>query len=255
MLRVIRELRPAWVVGENVAGIVNMALDEVLSDLEGIGYACQAFIIPACAVDAPHRRDRCAIVAHADSTGQQRREQQEAPSAGGQAEPHGPACKRGYAANTDGPLLESAVTDEDAPGWAGLTDKSALSDTHDRRGTLRWNGELPTVENPGGSGADHGGGAPERGGGERRTAQSGMGGGYDGVSSWMDGVRTGWADGSWEYGIERIARDVPERVNRLKCLGNAVVPAQFYPIFCAIAEAERNISNEIKKEKEQNWQF
>lgn len=64
MLRVISELRPAWVVGENVAGIVNMALDTVLSDLENIGYTCQAFIIPACAVDAPHRRDRCAIVAH-----------------------------------------------------------------------------------------------------------------------------------------------------------------------------------------------
>lgn len=63
MLRVISELRPAWVVGENVAGIVNMALDQVYSDLENEGYAVQAFIIPACAVDAPHRRDRCAIVA------------------------------------------------------------------------------------------------------------------------------------------------------------------------------------------------
>ena len=62
MLRVISELRPAWVVGENVAGIVNMALDQVYSDLESIGYAVQAFIIPACAVDAPHRRDRCAII-------------------------------------------------------------------------------------------------------------------------------------------------------------------------------------------------
>ena len=67
MLRVIKELRPAWVVGENVAGIVSMALDQVLFDLESIGYSCQAFVIPACAVDAPHRRDRCAIVAHACS--------------------------------------------------------------------------------------------------------------------------------------------------------------------------------------------
>ena len=67
MLRVISEIRPAWVVGENVAGIVSMALDTVLSDLESIGYACQAFVIPACAVDAPHRRDRCAIIANADS--------------------------------------------------------------------------------------------------------------------------------------------------------------------------------------------
>ena len=63
MLRVVSELRPTWVVGENVAGIVSLALDTVLSDLESIGYASWAFIIPACAVDAPHRRDRCAIVA------------------------------------------------------------------------------------------------------------------------------------------------------------------------------------------------
>ena len=51
MLRVISELRPAWVVGENVAGIVNMALDQVYADLENEGYAVQALIIPACAVD------------------------------------------------------------------------------------------------------------------------------------------------------------------------------------------------------------
>ena len=69
MLRVIEELRPAWVVGENVAGIVSMALDTVLSDLEGIGYAVQAFVIPACAVDAPHRRDRVAIVGYAQHHG------------------------------------------------------------------------------------------------------------------------------------------------------------------------------------------
>ena len=64
MLRVIQEIWPAWVVGENVAGIVSMALDTVLSDLENLGYSCQAFVIPACAVDAPHRRDRVAIVAN-----------------------------------------------------------------------------------------------------------------------------------------------------------------------------------------------
>ena len=58
MLRVVQELRPSWVVGENVAGIVNLALDTVLSDLEGIGYTSQALIIPACAVDAAHERKR-----------------------------------------------------------------------------------------------------------------------------------------------------------------------------------------------------
>ena len=67
MLRVIRELRPSWVIGENVPGIVNLALDTVLSDLEGEGYSAQPFIIPACGVDAPHKRDRVCIVAHANN--------------------------------------------------------------------------------------------------------------------------------------------------------------------------------------------
>ena len=49
MLRVIEELRPSWVIGENVVGIIDMALDTVLSDLEAIGYSVQAFVVPACA--------------------------------------------------------------------------------------------------------------------------------------------------------------------------------------------------------------
>ena len=65
MLRVIREIAPAWVLGENVPGIINLALDTVLSDLESEGYACQAFVIPACGVDAPHKRERVCILAHA----------------------------------------------------------------------------------------------------------------------------------------------------------------------------------------------
>lgn len=65
MLRVIRELRPRWVLGENVPGLINLALDTVLSDLDREGYTAQAFVVPAAGVDAPHRRDRVCIVAHA----------------------------------------------------------------------------------------------------------------------------------------------------------------------------------------------
>ena len=67
MLRVIREAQPRWIVGENVRGLTNwndgVVFDEVLSDLEAEGYAAQSFLVPACAVDAPHRRDRVWIVA------------------------------------------------------------------------------------------------------------------------------------------------------------------------------------------------
>ena len=64
MLRVIREIKPSWVLGENVPGIINLALDTVLSDLEREGFSTQTFIIPACGIGAPHKRDRVAILAH-----------------------------------------------------------------------------------------------------------------------------------------------------------------------------------------------
>lgn len=61
-----------------------------------------------------------------------------------------------------------------------------------------------------------------------RPAQPGLGGMADGLPHWLD-----------EPGdVPRIATGVKDRVNRLKCLGNAVVPQQFYPIFQAIAEIE-----------------
>ena len=64
MLRIINKAKPDWVLAENVAGIVKMELDTVLADLEAEGYTCGAVIIPACAVNAPHRRDRVWIVAN-----------------------------------------------------------------------------------------------------------------------------------------------------------------------------------------------
>ena len=67
MLRVIREVKPDWIVGENVFGLINwsngLVFDEVQTDLEAQGYEVQAFVLPACATDAPHRRDRLWIIA------------------------------------------------------------------------------------------------------------------------------------------------------------------------------------------------
>ena len=65
MYRLIREIRPRWIICENVAGHVELGLDTVLNDLATIDYAATPFVIPACAVGAPHRRDRVWIVAHA----------------------------------------------------------------------------------------------------------------------------------------------------------------------------------------------
>ena len=97
MLRVIREIQPTWVVGENVAGIVSMVesceevemgraddifeeniiyrkeqeftIERICKDFEREGYSVQPIVIPACAVGAPHRRDRVWFIAHRDNAG------------------------------------------------------------------------------------------------------------------------------------------------------------------------------------------
>ena len=73
MCRVIREIQPRFVVGENVAGLLSwnngMVFHEIITDLENEGYETQAFLIPACATNAPHRRDRIWFVAHSVNCG------------------------------------------------------------------------------------------------------------------------------------------------------------------------------------------
>lgn len=71
MLRVIREIKPKYIVGENVAGLLSwsggLVFDEVHSDLEASGYEVQAVVIPAAAINAPHGRDRVWFIAHSNS--------------------------------------------------------------------------------------------------------------------------------------------------------------------------------------------
>lgn len=71
MFEAIKQIRPRYVVGENVRGVLNwsngLVLEEVFSDLESEGYEVQAFVLPASGISAPHRRDRVYIVAHANS--------------------------------------------------------------------------------------------------------------------------------------------------------------------------------------------
>lgn len=86
MLRAIREIQPRWVVGENVFGIVNwnggLVFDEVQADLEAEGYETIPFILPACAVNAPHRRDRVWFVAYSDRKSRQQRTKRESKKCG-----------------------------------------------------------------------------------------------------------------------------------------------------------------------------
>ena len=73
MLRIIQDCKPRWVIGENVVGLINInegvLFEQVQTDLEKEGYSVQSVVIPACAKNAPHRRDRVWIVGYSNDTG------------------------------------------------------------------------------------------------------------------------------------------------------------------------------------------
>jgi DNA (cytosine-5)-methyltransferase 1 len=71
MRRVIAEFYPTWILVENVTGFIGLFLDQALSDLEAEGYETGAIVLPAVAFDAPHRRDRVFLMAHAHSLREQ----------------------------------------------------------------------------------------------------------------------------------------------------------------------------------------
>lgn len=173
MLRVITELRPRCVVGENVPGIIKIAAGQVVKDLERAGYHVVMFNFEAAAVGAWHRRSRVfftglADVADTDGSGLQGRKQPETPDA---AEDTGEQPSRAPAGE-----CSEAVYNAMRSGCAGDARREQSQELADGRC---------------------------------------------------------WAA---EPDVGRVAHGIPARVDRLKCLGNAVVPQQAYQIFRALKE-------------------
>jgi DNA (cytosine-5)-methyltransferase 1 len=202
MLRVIQEARPTWIVGENVAGIIGLALDKVCSDLEACGYEVEPIIIPACGVDAPHRRDRVWIMGNAKFNGhsasqkrsgllhkseEQTREIEKWESSGASCSPQNVADSK---CDAEG----SAYRQDEREGQRG-----------------RQNQNIIERNEVGSNLAD--------GGKDVAYANSGR----------ICGVR--WLA---EPGLGRLANGIPNRVAKLKGLGNAIVPQVAYEILKAI---------------------
>jgi DNA (cytosine-5)-methyltransferase 1 len=104
MLRAITEIQPRWIVGENVRGIISwnggLVFEEVQTDLEAVGYEVLPFLLPAAAVNAPHRRDRVWFVAYSKS---KRRRQQ----------PQEDRARKDRRFNNDGEIWNVADTDSE----------------------------------------------------------------------------------------------------------------------------------------------
>lgn len=374
MLRVIRELRPRCVVGENVPGIIKIAAGTVVADLEQAGYHVVVFNFEAAAVGAWHRRSRVffvgysehdgqhglpelrgdetasderraekpqaagesagtskpgndpgvpgsqcrskwthayndtAIIPDADCERQQRREQSGTPDAAKDAGEQPPCAPTGKCRETADNAVRSGCNGEhwrcesqefaDGRCWAaepdvgggidglsgwvdsigGMTDDATKTRTGEILRDVRETFNEETIQRYVGrfrevlpeevllaylceysERTDRGGAAMESGAvaetvlrdlwhtieAARASHQREYRNKYarkysDALLRLSHGapslVPQAWENGSWEDGIERVGRNIPARVDRLKCLGNAVVPQQAYPIFCALRE-------------------
>lgn len=211
--KIVAHIRPPWCLFENVAGHVTLGLDEVLTEMEALGYTCGPLVIPACAVDAPHRRDRVWILA--DSTGLGRREgRAESTAIGREASlVHGGAS-----------VAHAEVVAE----RAGLRPGVAPGERWGRPGDRSGEGGTVLAVYP----HAHG----NAGGEERHLAALTNGAGQPGglpAADWRD-----WQKWQPEPGVGRVAHGIPHRVDRLRGLGNAVVPQVVEVIGRAILAAE-----------------
>ncbi len=202
MFRIIREARPRWVIAENVRGHVRLGFDEVALQLENDGFTVWPFIIPACAVDAPHRRERLWIVGYSGgSTGQRHTGSFLATQEG-----------IGSAGEQNGDLSERF---EYAGTGSGERPMAATESEQNRR--LQSSGFQPNVGTSSEDVAYSEKQGLESSGNEKRHESPLTGLEYNGKAN---------RENHWtvEPGICRVVNGFPGRVDRLKALGNAVVP-------------------------------
>ena len=212
MFRVIIECRPRWVVAENVPGIVDMALDGVLSDLETDGYEVRTLVIPACAVNAPHRRDRVWIVAHHARQNDW--------------EYHGEPGKR--------QIQQSGISHGEnvVANPKSVGSESPRTEKPESQGAERADGGRTFVANPDSPPKNRP--AIARRQCRRGQLEPGLGGMAHGLPGRMDGHF------DEEPNIPRIATGIPDRAARLRALGNSIVPQVAYQIISNISKLEKS---------------
>ena len=199
MLRVIREVRPRYIVGENVYGLVTwnggVVFDEVCSELEAEGYAVWPIVIPAASVNAPHRRDRVWFVAYAESSGKHGK--------------HGNDIKtqtKNGGCNDEFDRNCSLATDSNSTRISGQSIDTRTSEKiRQRRENIKEIGNIRHIRDW-----------------ENFPTQSAVCSGDDGLPTKLDGITFP----KW-------------RNESIKAYGNAIVPQVAYQIFKAIVRLEK----------------
>jgi DNA (cytosine-5)-methyltransferase 1 len=293
MYAIVKSKKPTWVIVENVGGFVNVALDDVCLDLETQGYATQSFIIPACSVEAPHKRDRIWILGkytsefekplvdtdsirpHEHKTTEEEssrrgsetsttttsndvanskeledhehdngeRTQQDREHRVSQ-QPRGEGSLGGKQDVADPKLVSSDSISDSGSNTKTESEQGKKTGNLDRSSGRQ---DVAYSNSEGLEGSEEAGDT-QKSREEREQLASGqdsslskwntkpgVGGVADGIPTRLDG-HLGFER---EPNIPRVATGIPDRVNRLKALGNSIVPQIVYNIGLAILEEEK----------------
>jgi len=201
-LRIVTELRPTWILGENVPGIISTMLDTVLSDLENEGYETLPLVVPACAFDAPHVRRRVWILAHSTSkrNGEESRSMAESKREAWDSPPEEFSC--------GGQTAPANVADTTGNGCRRHEPVNGRPAQKDRETSSLWTASVEMDKTS-------------------RSIRD------EGPARWQT-----------EPLVGRVADGVPNRVDRLRALGNAVVPQVAEWIGKQILNYERFVSGD-----------
>ena len=216
---IVQAWRPSWCVFENVYGHVSMGLDTVLDEMDGAGYATKTFIIPAAGVGAPHKRDRVFIVANTDNPRQPASERRGQDSRDQKGYDTGRLCED--VANTENNGCDRRPK---KTGRARSEDLTKQSRSEVRGEPIRHGSHVADTKGQRVQG--------HRSGGEQKLETHGQKG-------LLSGQGKGSRPAYWqtEPAVGRVAHGIPRRVDRIKGLGNAIVPQIAEAIGLAIKES------------------
>ena len=260
MFRLIQEFKPSWVIGENVSGHIKLGLDTVLENLESEGYSARTFSISASSVGANHQRERIWIVGNSTSNGRNKsKSNKTSESVIGQSK-EGGMLKLEGASDVENSRRssgrEQSSGDKESFGLWSFETSEWSTDTNQITGSSERAKTMADTESERGRESGH----IDK---EKRNTKSSATqsqscsadvadtnsergclretGGEDAkdVGQSSRGEETlGWWD--IEPNVGRVAHGIPKRVDRLKCLGNSVVPQIPFLIGLAIKETIEN---------------
>ena len=218
MFRIIKEIHPTYVIGENVRNLISIregvVFEQVCTDLESEGYEVQTYVLPASAVNAPHQRYRCWIVAYSRCINERSKKKPEWTSS------DTTGCSGRTYSRSKG-IHETNVSDTNNTG--NRTSKSR-TDKNREKEVKGWEEQPQSkpsrysedVANSCGSRRKVG--IPEKGYRQEGNAEEPDNDSHR-LSGWQG--KDNW---TVEPSVGRVAYGIPNRVDRLKGLGNAVVP-------------------------------